>query len=68
MYFKERTSHFQTTDIDPHSGGLLAEPRNVRGKVKAILRDSFCGFLKARIMLLALSSSIGYAWVPLTGE
>jgi hypothetical protein len=48
MDFKERTSHFQTTDIDPHSGGLLAEPCHVRGKVKAILRDSFCGFLKAR--------------------
>ena len=60
MDFKEKTSHFQTADIDTN--------QNVRGKVKAILLDSFCGFLKARIMLLALSSSIGYAWVSFTGE
>ena len=60
MDFKEKTLHFQTTDIDTN--------QKVRGKVKAILRDSFCGFLKARILPLALSSSIGYAWVLLTGE
>ena len=52
--------HLQAAEIDTN--------QNVRGKVKAILRDSFCGFLKVRIMPLALSSSRGDAWVPLTGE
>ena len=68
MDFKEKTSHFQTADIDTNQADCWQSQRNVRGKVKAILRDSFCGFLKARIMPWALSSSIGYAWVPLTGE